>query len=55
MDVSEKVMKLERNLELPDFALSLQRSHYNVLSNKLLLIKPGWFAWEMISIVLEFE
>lgn len=64
MDVSEKMMKLKKNLELPDFALPLhvsvclkkkKKSHFNVLSKKLLLLKPSWFAWETISMVLEFE
>lgn len=56
MDVFEYMMKLEKNLYLPDFALSLhvlvcqkknpklnkpKHSHFNGLSSKLLLIKPS--------------
>ena len=58
--MSEKMMKLKKNLELPDFVcfdLSQlkKKIHFNVLSKKLLLIKPSWFAWETVSVVLEFE
>lgn len=66
MDVSENMMKLKQNLELPDFVLSLsvlayldiktpKHCHFNTLFHKMIFIKPGWCAWEIISMVLEFE